>query len=189
MKQFKFTKLDKNLNGYYVADEGGMNHLHTDGTAGGWTFSKGYFKTKTAAETALRKYNAKFKPKAVKKSKELSLPEQIALAKSYLSKTVIDKDGAKFKVETFGVYIDGAPKTGQESYVVTTYAKKNGVCVFVFGGISVPVTTIKSIVKDISVKLNDSYTAVITEKGIKVGCQTFPLSIVEELAKAIKTIK
>lgn len=40
-----------------------------------------------------------------------------------------------------------------------------------------------------SVTLNSSHTAVVTPKGIKVGCQTFPLSVVDELVKAVKEVK
>lgn len=36
----------------------------------------------------------------------------------------------------------------------------------------------------ITVVLNSEHTAVVSKSGIKVGCQTFPLDIVEKLAKA-----
>lgn len=40
----------------------------------------------------------------------------------------------------------------------------------------------------IEVKLNEVYTAEVSNNGIKVGCTTFPLEIVNKLVKAIKTI-
>ena len=40
----------------------------------------------------------------------------------------------------------------------------------------------------IGVKLNESYTATVTKDSIKVGCQTFPHSIIKEIQKAIKEI-
>lgn len=42
--------------------------------------------------------------------------------------------------------------------------------------------------KPVSVKLNNDYTAEVTNV-IKVGCQTFPLSIIDDLANAVKTYK
>lgn len=39
------------------------------------------------------------------------------------------------------------------------------------------------------VKLNDNHEAVVTKDSIKVGCQTFPHSVVEELKAAIEKLK
>ena len=39
------------------------------------------------------------------------------------------------------------------------------------------------------IKINGDYTAIVSTEGIKVGCQTFPLSVIDELAKAIKQVK
>jgi hypothetical protein len=39
-----------------------------------------------------------------------------------------------------------------------------------------------------SVVLNEEYTAEVSPGGVKVGCQTFPLSIVEELYKAVQEV-
>lgn len=36
----------------------------------------------------------------------------------------------------------------------------------------------------VEVRLNDQYTAILSDDGIKVGCQTFPLSVIDELVKA-----
>jgi hypothetical protein len=40
----------------------------------------------------------------------------------------------------------------------------------------------------IEVKLNGEYTAIVSEGGIEVGCQNFPLTIIDELVKARKKI-
>ncbi len=43
-------------------------------------------------------------------------------------------------------------------------------------------------VKDVEVKLNSSYTATISNSGIRVGCQTFPLDIIDKLVEARKQL-
>lgn len=43
--------------------------------------------------------------------------------------------------------------------------------------------------KQVSVKLNDTYTAEVSTDGIKVGCQTFPIEIVKQLAAAVEKCK
>lgn len=42
--------------------------------------------------------------------------------------------------------------------------------------------------QSVQVKLNDGHTAEVTKEGIKVGCTTFPLSVVAELAAAVEKI-
>lgn len=41
----------------------------------------------------------------------------------------------------------------------------------------------------ISVRLNDSHTAVVTLDNIKVGCQDFPVTVVDEIKKALHTLR
>lgn len=43
-------------------------------------------------------------------------------------------------------------------------------------------------VKKIDVTLNASYTEEVTEDGVKVGCQTFPLDIIDKLVDARKQL-
>ena len=43
--------------------------------------------------------------------------------------------------------------------------------------------------RPLSVKLNDNHTALVTATGIKVGCQTCPIDIVEKLTAAIAEIQ
>lgn len=40
----------------------------------------------------------------------------------------------------------------------------------------------------IKIKLNDTHEAEISNNGIKVGCQTFPLDIIDELVEARKQL-
>lgn len=42
--------------------------------------------------------------------------------------------------------------------------------------------------KEISVILNNQYTAILSSSGIKVGCQTFPLEIIDKLVDARKQL-
>lgn len=39
------------------------------------------------------------------------------------------------------------------------------------------------------VKLNDSYQATVSKTEIKVGCQTFPVSVLKELMKAVEELE
>jgi hypothetical protein len=41
---------------------------------------------------------------------------------------------------------------------------------------------------EIEVKLNESYNATVREDTIRVGCQTFPISIIDDLVKAKKEL-
>lgn len=41
----------------------------------------------------------------------------------------------------------------------------------------------------VDVKLNDSHKAVVSRDSIKVGCQTFPISVLDELVKARDSLK
>jgi hypothetical protein len=42
--------------------------------------------------------------------------------------------------------------------------------------------------KEVEVKLNEAHNATVTENTIKVGCQTFPISIIDDLVKAKKEL-
>ena len=47
---------------------------------------------------------------------------------------------------------------------------------------------VKKASKDITIKLNSEHSAVISRDGITVGCQKFPLSIINELVEAKKKV-
>lgn len=42
--------------------------------------------------------------------------------------------------------------------------------------------------KEESVKLNDKHTAIVTKDGVKVGCQDFPLSVIDDLVEAKRRV-
>ncbi len=42
---------------------------------------------------------------------------------------------------------------------------------------------------DIEIKLNNEHTAIISQDGVKVGCQVFPLDKVQELYDAVQKVK
>lgn len=173
----KFT-IDKNDLGYYVSTKDMQTYLHKDGSVAPWKSSEeGYFKTRGEAQIALDKY-----------LEEVSLPDQIKKAKALVGKRVKELGG---KVDGFGVYVNGGPETGQESYRVKQYAKEHGICVYVYDDLfTVEVVAVEEDpAKVVEVKLNASYTASVSRDGIKVGCQTFPLSILDALNKAAKETK
>jgi len=53
-------------------------------------------------------------------------------------------------------------------------------------GGNLPLDSIEEIPQSYDVKLNHEYTATITKDTIKVGCQTFPISILDKLQDARK---
>lgn len=48
---------------------------------------------------------------------------------------------------------------------------------------------LKTLSLTIDVKLNASYTAVVSKDTVKVGCQTFPISVIKEILDASKKLK
>lgn len=63
------------------------------------------------------------------------------------------------------------------------HIKKHGwVAAVVFSNSrNLPVSMVKEAPSELSVKLNDSHTAVISKDGVKVGCQTFPIEKIQEI--------
>lgn len=63
------------------------------------------------------------------------------------------------------------------------HIKKHGwVAAVVFSNSrNLPVSMVKEAPSELSVELNDSYTAVISKDGVKVGCQTFPIKKIQEI--------
>lgn len=60
---------------------------------------------------------------------------------------------------------------------------------FEFADISKAIEALKSSPGVIEVVLNDEYTAEVSNAGVKVGCQTFPLSVIDDLSKAKSQLK
>jgi hypothetical protein len=42
----------------------------------------------------------------------------------------------------------------------------------------------ENLIPAVSIPLNSEYTAIVSEKEIRVGCQTFPIEILDKLVKA-----
>lgn len=119
------------------------------------------------------------------------ISDQIEFAKSLIGKKVeYDADDVKNTITVTDWSITGKSTANNYSTLVREYAAKHGVCVFLTsGGKSIPLCSCKVVGDVITVKLNSYYKAEISADGIQVGCQTFPLSIIKELADAVKQVQ
>lgn len=99
----------------------------------------------------------------------------------------------KYYVDSWHVTNTKPSNLGEES-LVDKELKANGVCVYVLlsSGVHVPVNSerleLDKTPEYKEVKLNSSYTAKVYKDKIEVGCQTFPVSILKELTKALKEV-
>ena len=120
---------------------------------------------------------------------ELSMVEQIELARSYVGKT-ITWQSLTFVVKEVEVFVTESSVNKSSCYNIE-YFKKHGFGVAVRGSLgsttyTIPVTsvTFKSKAEYVDVQLNEKYAARIYKDKVVVGCQTFPTSILETLTKA-----
>jgi hypothetical protein len=118
----------------------------------------------------------------------LTPEEEYKVAKKLIGKTVKFQSGStKFKVEK--VILRHDDDGDDLSFASRDYLKKHGYVVAVISsGFTKPFPEIELVPDEITLKLNDSYDAIVTKDGIKVGCQTFSHDIVEKLKKAIEQI-
>jgi hypothetical protein len=94
--------------------------------------------------------------------------------------------------------LDGYIKTFERSYPNVAITDKNQISLFGPGYDSTVKLTdlnlflaeaIKRFKKlDISVELNDTYTAIVSSEGVRVGCVTFPLEVIDKLTEAKKQV-
>lgn len=120
----------------------------------------------------------------------LSLSEQVKIAESLIGKRVIDKDKAiTGYIQTF-THLSVTNKWGDNcSALVKEYLTTHEYCVVLHSNyVAVPYDSVELVPDEIEVKLNDTYTAKVTKDSIKVGCQTFPVSILKELNEALKNL-
>jgi hypothetical protein len=118
---------------------------------------------------------------------EFTPEQEYKEAKKLIGKTVKFKGGSnKFKVEKVILRHDN--DGGDLSLASQDYLKKHGYVVVVIGNYFKPFPEIELVPDEITLKLNDSYDAVVTKDGIKVGCQTFSHDIVDALKNAIEEI-
>ena len=118
----------------------------------------------------------------------MTVEEQVNLAKSLLGKEVFSKLGTRIVVEDIEVFL-----TKKRAYSSTALCgkafDKDGFAVVVKGcGYTVVVKDVVIPPDHAIVKLNDNYDAKITKDTIEVGCQTFPISILDELVAALKKL-
>jgi hypothetical protein len=120
-----------------------------------------------------------------------SLEEQIKLAKSMVGKEFIWGD-SPFKATEWK--ITNSLSSRVHSGSVYDEVAEFGVCVYLqsVGGMQCPVLCedLIEVIKPkfIEVTLNGTYNAKVYEDKIEVGCQTFPISILEDLVKASREI-
>ena len=126
---------------------------------------------------------------------KLSVPAQLELAKKYVGKIVKcnHPDGNKSLIKLDDVtvhYIGGL----SSSIYVNEVVERDGICITMIGCWSsipflfaqIPVEPPKPTTKIL--KLNASYDATITKDTVKVGCQTFPISIIEQILAESKKL-
>lgn len=117
----------------------------------------------------------------------LTVKEQILLAQSYVGKTVVDINAKWDKMNITGW--DLIPMGKDSSATVEEEAKIHGFCVAVKStNYIVPVLSVMLSPTEIRVKLNAKYDAIVARDGITVGCQTFPVTILNDLKKALDSL-
>lgn len=119
-----------------------------------------------------------------------SSPEQeYKEAKKLIGKTVVVKNEPSVKIKVTSIVYRMGDDAGDLSFACQDYLKKHGYLIAVRGcGYSRPFLEIEELTSDINVNLNDSYDAIVTKDGIKVGCQTFSHEVVDKLKNAIEQI-
>lgn len=111
-----------------------------------------------------------------------TLDAEVVKAKSLIGKTVKDSVGNRGIVSSFEIK---TATFGFSSHSVGEAVKNKGYCVAVkYGFYATDVVNVEEHTEEIKVNLNSEYTAYVSKDGIKVGCQIFPLSILDELVKA-----
>lgn len=150
-----------------------------------------------------REYNSAYGEYFELADKPLSIEEQVTYACS-----LIGKKNLKSKETDHAIHLGWTPVgihiyfINSNSYYnkananlsssVSEYMKTHDVCVAIVSknfANSCPVELIETPAESVSIKLNDKYEALVTEDTITVGCQEFPISILEELVKAHKSIQ
>lgn len=131
--------------------------------------------------------------------KEITLNEiksQLAEAKKLIGKKIKRLSGYNagiiHKVDKVNLHLENPPVGpnhddffAKNGYVISLHESgsaesREADTVFQNGGFQV--------IEDQKVILNSSYTAIISSEGIKVGCQTFPLEIIDKLVEARKQL-
>lgn len=107
--------------------------------------------------------------------------EQLAFANSIVGKRVKSKNSygsaivSKVRILT---------EIGHASSSVDVHIEKHGWCVVVSYGIYSQSVMDIDVVDEFKVKLNETYTAIVSLNGVEVGCQTFPIEKIKDILKA-----
>jgi len=155
----------------------------------------GWFKTKKEAQEALDKYNDENRSAMI----NISIEEQIELAKSYVGKRVTYnsiiittgqvkswsiRGGEEFK----DFFISPSPHS-----LVSMEIKETGfcVCLNMASGAAIPIRMVSLVVEPefYEVKLNNNFKAKVYKDKIEVGCQTFPIAVLKDMKEALDNFK
>ena len=150
---------------YTVRDIHDCESLYITGIAGNWHHKRFEF-AKEAADTFL----------------------DFEKAGSFLGKEVLYDGKWRFVPNSLGLYKD--LPAGRGSIICNEYALKHGdnFIVLLNDNTTVPMELATLAPQECKVKLNSDYTATVTKETIKVGCQTFPVSILKDLQKALESL-
>jgi len=116
----------------------------------------------------------------------MSIEEQIKLALSLVGKRIKKGGSCPFTVEYMGVASnDYQGRSFSES--ILNHINKQSICVYVGSdtlGMNIPVADAVIVPDEEVVKLNETYSAIVTKDAIVVGCQTFNPDILKTLKEA-----
>ena len=138
-------------------------------------------------------YTSGWYPSRFVSANDKSMEELIKHAQSLIGKKCVkindDLHALSYEPNSIAIKYKGT----SNSSMVDIYLKDHEFCVAVEskdGVKSYPVEWLELAKKQsIELKLNETYTAVISDAGIKVGCQTFPLSLAQELLDKVNEYK
>lgn len=118
------------------------------------------------------------------------MEEDLALARTFLNKDVIScQGGNKFTVKSIRLFVKEDDSIRKSTEAVKREVEKHGFCVALIGSIyEIPVSNAIAPPTSKTVKLNDTYDAVVSKDTITVGCQTFPIGKLRELQEAFESL-
>jgi hypothetical protein len=127
--------------------------------------------------------------KLKEEEKTMNIQEQIINAQKYLGKSNLrKKDGQALSFAPASIEII-FNKSALTSFGVDDYLSKNDFCITLRNGSSCyPVEWVSLPPAEVIVALNASYSAIVTKETIKVGCQVFPIDILDKLVAAQKEL-
>lgn len=125
-----------------------------------------------------------------KKLSELSIDELIALAKSLVGLRIVSSWNEDYAIEGWEI----TNKIHKGSVLVREDVRDNGVSVYLqVESKAIPIRNLNGyrIVYPAlteKVYLNEDYTAIVSKTHVEVGCQKFPIEVVESILEASKRL-